>query len=85
MPIETPALRALPSSRSHHSEFVLCEDFVFRPATVDGFSHQTDEDGPAVTIVNFKSYSQSISDPKRRLFDYLISKIQPEVIADEEK
>jgi len=44
---------------------------------VDGFSHQTYEDGSAVTMVNFKSYTQSIRDPERRLFDFLISRIQP--------
>jgi hypothetical protein len=50
---------------------------VFRPANVDGFSHQTYEDGSAVTTVNFKSYTQGIPDPERRLFDFLISKLKP--------
>ena len=50
---------------------------MFRPANVDGFSHQTYEDGSAVTTVNFKSYTQGIPDPERRLFDFLISKLKP--------
>jgi hypothetical protein len=82
MAIETPnrtrtLSTSLTSSRANPSDFVLCEDFVFRPATVDGFSHQTYEDGSAVTMVNFKSYTQSIRDPERRLFDFLISRLQP--------
>jgi hypothetical protein len=44
---------------------------------VDGFSHQTYEDGSAITTVNFKSYTQSIPDAERRLFDFLISKLNP--------
>ncbi|MBN8707778.1 MAG: hypothetical protein J0I10_00240 [Verrucomicrobia bacterium] len=44
---------------------------------MDGFSHQKFEDGTAVTTVNFKSYTQSVPDPERRLFDFLISKLNP--------
>jgi hypothetical protein len=44
---------------------------------VDGFSHQTFDDGTAVTTVNFKSYTQTIPDPERRLFDFLTSKLNP--------
>ena len=43
-----------------HSEFVLCEGFAFRPSNVDGCSHQKYADGSAVTVVNFKSYTQTI-------------------------
>jgi hypothetical protein len=50
---------------------------VFRPANVDGFAHQTYEDGTAVTTVNFKSYTQSIPDPERRLFDFLVENLRP--------
>jgi hypothetical protein len=44
---------------------------------VDGFSHQTYEDGSAITTVNFKSYTQSIPDPERQLFDFLVSRLKP--------
>jgi hypothetical protein len=37
-----------------------------------------------VTVVNFKGYSQSIPDPGRRLFDFLVSKLQPQAV-DETK
>lgn len=76
MPIEAPSHTAI-GRRVTNSEFILCENFAFRPATVDGFSHQTYEDGSAITTVNFKSYTQSIPDPERRLFDFLISQLNP--------
>ena len=76
MAIAAPSHTAI-GSRVLNSDFILCENFAFRPANVDGFSHQTYEDGAAVTTVNFKGYSQTIPDPERRLFDFLISKFNP--------
>lgn len=76
MPIEAPKHTAT-ASRSNQSDFVLCQNFAFRPANVDGFSHQDFEDGSAVTTVNFKSYTQSVPDPERRLFDFLIAQLNP--------
>ncbi|MGA7903966.1 MAG: hypothetical protein WCA06_15135, partial [Terrimicrobiaceae bacterium] len=76
MPIEAPPHTSI-GSRAINSEFVICQNFVFRPANVDGFSHQTYEDGSAVTTVNFKSYTQGIPDPERRLFNFLVSKLKP--------
>lgn len=76
MPIEAPS-RTASGSRTSNSDFVLCENLVFRPANVDGASHQKFEDGSAVTTVNFKGYTQSIPDPDRRLFEFLISVLKP--------
>lgn len=76
MPIEAPSPRAT-SNKINPSDYVLCENFVFRPSTVDGFSHQTFEDGTAATTVNFKSYTQTIPDTERRLFEFLLSCVQP--------
>ncbi|MGA7393495.1 MAG: hypothetical protein WBW78_12645, partial [Terrimicrobiaceae bacterium] len=76
MPIEAPPHTSI-GSRAINPEFVICQNFVFRPANVDGFSHQTYEDGSAVTTVNFKSYTQGIPDPERRLFNFLVSKLKP--------
>ena len=73
MPIESPS----PIGNKTHSEFVLCEGFAFRLSTVDGCSHQKYADGSAVTVINFKSYTQTILDPERRLFDFLICKLKP--------
>jgi len=44
---------------------------------VDGFSHQRPQDSDPTTIVNFKSYTLAISDPDRRLFEFLMRKIKP--------
>lgn len=76
MAIEAPKHTPI-ASRLNNSDFVLCESFVFRPANVDGFSHQQFEDGAGVTTVNFKGYSQTIPDPERHLFNFLISKLNP--------
>lgn len=76
MAIAAPSHTAI-GSRALNSDFVLCENFAFRPANVDGFSHQTFEDGAAVTTVNFKGYTQTVPDPERRLFDFLISNLNP--------
>lgn len=76
MAIEAPTHTA--NGRVTQSDFVLCENFVFRPANVDGFSHQKYADGSSVTTVNFKSYTQSLPDPDRRLFDFLLSKFNPQ-------
>jgi len=76
MPIEAPSHTSI-GSRASNSDFVLCENFIFRPANVDGVSHQKFEDGSAVTTVNFKAYTQSIPDPERRLFEFLISVLKP--------
>jgi len=64
-------------NQTTHSEFVLCQDFIFRPTHVDGCSHQRYADGSAITTANFKSYTQTIPDPQRRLFDFLIEKLKP--------
>lgn len=76
MPIEAPPHTAI-GSRASNSDFVVCQNFVFRLANVDGFSHQIYEDASAITTVNFKSYTQSIPDPERRLFDFLVSRLNP--------
>jgi hypothetical protein len=47
---------------------------------VDGFSYQTFEDGTAITTVNFKAYTQSIPDPDRRLFQFLLSVLEPQSV-----
>ncbi len=82
MPIEAPSHTAI-GSRASNSDFVLCQNFAFRPANVDGFSHQTLEDGSLVTLVNFKSSTQTIPDSERRLFDFLVSKLQPKPVDED--
>jgi len=68
----------LPSvSSSTPSDFVVCGNFVFRPNDIDGFSHQTLPDESGVTIVNFRSYTQTIRDTDRQLFEFLLSVRKP--------
>ena len=76
MAIETPPSNTR-IGKGTHSDFVQCENFVFRPSTVDGFSFQESPDAGGFTVVNFKSYTQSIADPDKRLFRYLVSKLNP--------
>ena len=44
---------------------------------MDEFLHQRYADGSAVTVVNFKSYTQTIPDPEKQLFNFLIRKLKP--------
>ncbi len=76
MPIEGPNLKA--KDRDRHSEYVICEDFVFKPTSVDAFSHEAINEGTGVTTVNLKSYTQEISDPQRKLFNFLVSRFHPD-------
>jgi len=77
MPIETPSASPTRTASKTHSDFVLCQSFVFRPADVDAFSHQQLPDSDVTTVVNFKGYTLVVSDPDRRLFDFLSRKIEP--------
>jgi hypothetical protein len=79
MAIETPS--STPIGSRTHSDFLLCQGFVFRLSTVDGFLYQSFPEGqPGVTTVNFKSYTQNVPDPERRLFDFLVSKLNPKPV-----
>ena len=82
MPIQmpnTPTSSIAPRSLSEH---VRCRDFVFRVADVDGFSHRPVPEGDPITVVNFKGYTQSVRDPERRLFDFLLARTKPQHEAD---
>jgi hypothetical protein len=45
---------------------------------VDAFSHEAINEGTGVTTVNIKSYTQEISDPQRKLFNFLVSRFHPD-------
>lgn len=79
MPIETPS--STPIGSKTHSDFILCQDFAFRLSTVDGFLHQSfPADQPGITTVNFKSYTQNVPDPERRLFNFLTATLKPKPV-----
>ena len=82
MPIEMPKHTVNATPKVSGSDFVLCQNIAFRLSSVDGFSHHRYEDGSAVTILNFKGYTQNMADPQRQLFDFLILHINP-CISDE--
>jgi hypothetical protein len=50
---------------------------VFKPSQVDAFSHTALNDKGGVTVVKFKSYTQDVRDPERRLFNYLVKRLAP--------
>jgi hypothetical protein len=50
---------------------------VFKPSQVDAFCHTALNDKGGVTVVKFKSYTQDVRDPERRLFDYLVKRLAP--------
>jgi len=77
MPIEGPNLKA--KDRGRVSEYVICEGFVFKPASVDAFYHDAINEEAGVTTVKFKSYSQEISDPHRQLFNFLVNRFHPDL------
>jgi hypothetical protein len=76
MPIEMPNTPTSSTAPRSLTEHVRCSDFVFRIADVDGFSHRPMSEGDSITIVNFKGYTQSVRDPERRLFDFLVLKLR---------
>ncbi len=77
MPIEMPKRTVSTSPHLSDSDFVLCHNIAFRLSSVDGFSHQQQEDGPAITTLNFKGYTQVTVDTQRELFDFLILHLNP--------
>lgn len=77
MPIEMPKHTVNATPKVSGSDFVLCQNIAFRLSSVDGFSHHRYEDGSAVTILNFKGYTQNMADPQRLLFDFLILHLNP--------
>lgn len=75
MPITSPHRKD--SDDRPYSEHIICEDFVFKPSQVDAFCHTALNDKGGVTVVKFKSYTQDVRDPERRLFDYLVKRLAP--------
>jgi hypothetical protein len=51
---------------------------------VDAFCHTALNDKGGVTVVKFKSYTQDVRDPERRLFDYLVKRFSP-MTTDEDR
>ncbi len=75
MPIEGPNFKA--KDRGRYSEYVICEGFVFKPNSVDAFYHDFINEEAGVTTVMIKAVTQEVSDPERKLFDFLVSRVHP--------
>lgn len=65
------------------SEFVRCQNFVFRLRDMDCFLHAEQVEGPNVTAVYLKGYSPHVVDPEGKLFSFLCSKFTPKPVTDE--
>jgi hypothetical protein len=57
---------------------------VFKPTQVDAFYHTALYEKGGVTVLKFKSYTQDVRDPERRLFDYLVKRFSP-MTTDEDR
>jgi hypothetical protein len=82
MPITSPHRKD--SDHVPYSEHILCENFVFKPSQVDAFYHTALNDKGGVTVLKFKSYTQDVKDPHRKLFDYLVKRFAP-MTTDEDR
>ncbi len=60
-----------------YSEFVIINNFVFRPKQVEGFYRQEAVDGLRATTVIFLTHKQTVSDPQWRLYDFLLKRMHP--------
>ncbi|MFZ4387932.1 MAG: hypothetical protein ACOYOI_07195 [Chthoniobacterales bacterium] len=57
---------------------------MFKPTQVDAFYHTALYEKGGVTVLKFKSYTQDVRDPERRLFDYLVKRFSP-MTTDEDR
>ncbi len=74
MPITGPNNK-YSNAPDNYSEFVVINDFVFRPKQVESFYRQEAVDGLRTTTVIFPPNRQTIPDPQWRLYDFLLKRI----------
>ena len=74
--------RKYSTAPDNYSEFVIINNFVFRPKQVEGFYRQEAVDGLRTTTVIFPPYQQTVSDPEWRLYDFLLKRIHPMDVND---
>jgi hypothetical protein len=61
----------------NYSEFVVINNFVFRPKQVEAFYRQEAVDGLRTTTVIFPPNRQTIPDPEWSLYDFLFKRTHP--------
>jgi hypothetical protein len=69
--------RKYSNAPDNYSEFVIINNFVFRPKQVEGFYRQEAADGLRTTTVFFPPNRQTIPDPEWRLYDFLLKRMHP--------
>lgn len=74
--------RKYSTAPDNYSEFVIINNFVFRPKQVEGFYSQEAVDGLRTTTVIFPPYKQTIPDPEWRLYNFLLKRKQPMDLKD---
>ena len=66
----------------NYSDFVIINDFVFRPKQVESFYRQEAVDGLRTTTVIFPPYKQTVPDPEWRLYNFLLKRKHPMDVKD---
>lgn len=66
----------------NYSDFVIINDFVFRPKQVESFYRQEAVDGLRTTTVIFPPYKQTVPDPEWRLYNFLLKRKHPMEVKD---
>ncbi|MFZ0434431.1 MAG: hypothetical protein WAL87_00445 [Chthoniobacterales bacterium] len=66
----------------NYSDFVIINDFVFRPKQVESFYRQEAVDGLRTTTVIFPPYKQTVPDPEWRLYSFLLKRKHPMDVKD---
>jgi hypothetical protein len=61
----------------NYSEFVVINNFVFKPKQVEAFYREESVDGLRTTTVFFPPNRQTIPDPEWRLYDFLFKRMHP--------
>jgi hypothetical protein len=61
----------------NYSEFVVINDFVFKPKQVEAFYREESVDGLRTTTVFFPPNRQTIPDLEWRLYDFLFKRMHP--------
>lgn len=61
----------------NYSEFVIINDFVFKPKQVEAVYRQEAVDGLRTTTVIFLTHKQTVSDPGWAIYDYLFKRMHP--------
>ena len=61
----------------NYSEFVIINDFVFKPKQVEAVYRQEAVDGLKTTTVIFQTHKQTVSDPDGKLYDFLFKRMHP--------